>query len=397
MRVLHVGDLHCYMDNYGTIGPDGEHSRLRDWKRTAEALVLTAIDRGVDLAVFPGDLFRNSRPSPAAIVAVADLFRALDDNGITVVACEGNHDAPGAGQLGPVDELASLTGHREWGITTPQVVNIGSRTHPLRSIDIAVLPFVKPAGLVAQTNDPAELAAAVSTKLVEIARGLAGGCITRPRILIGHWTIQGSISSSGQVMGVGTEPAIPLSELTGLGFDAVLMGHIHKPQVLNERPFVGYAGGLERVDFGEEHDARGVYIHDTETGTYEWVDLPARRFWTIDASHSEHCLIDNPRSIIECGCPAGAIVRVKLQPTEEQAKRLDVAAIVQTLVDAGAHYVAGVQMDVQRADRSREASITEHTGPAEALERWLAMRPDLTPERRAAVLALAQSTLTEVA
>lgn len=406
MRILHVGDLHCYMDNYGTTSPDGEHSRLKDWKCTAEALVLAAVEHGVDLAVFPGDLFRNSRPSPAAIMAVTNLFRALREHGIPVVACAGNHDAPGVGQPGPVDELASLTGHREWGITTPQVVNIPSQTHPLRSIDVAVLPYVKPAAMVDQTSDPAELAAAVSAKLVEVARGLAAQCITRPRILMAHWTIQGSVSSSGQVMGVGVEPAIPLSELTGLGFDAVLMGHIHKPQVLNESPFVGYAGSLERVDFGEERDPRGVYIIDTERGTHEWVDLPARRFYTIDLSPMEIAALALSQDATGCARSLAAdhdartrdsIVRVRYQATEEQAKRIDAVALLRELQSMGAHYVAGIIPEIIRADRSREATITEHTGPAEALERWLAMRTDVTPERRAAVLALAQSTLTEVA
>lgn len=393
MRILHGPDLHCWYPNYGTIGPNGEHSRLTDWKRTAEALVQIAGERQCDLAVFPGDLFKDSRPSPAAIMAVTDLFRDLEDQyGVSVVACQGNHDAPGAGQLGPVDELANLTGYSQWGVTRPRVVG----TH---WFDVAVLPFVKPAALVDQTGDPAELAAAVSQKLVGIARGLAAQCTRRPRILVGHWTIQGSISSSGQVMGVGVEPAIPLSELTGLGFDAVLMGHIHKPQVLNEQPFVAYAGSLERVDFGEEHDQRGCYIIDTDAGTHEWVDLPARRFLTCETHPDEvGQLIDHPGNIAGFVGISDAIVRVKLQPTEEQVKRLDMAAMTQALYDAGAHYVAGVLMDVQRSDRAREATITEHTGPAEALDRWLSTtRPDLTPERRTAVLAKAQPMMTEVA
>lgn len=391
MRILHAGDLHCFYDNYGAVGPDGEHSRLKDWKRTAEALVRVAIEREAELAVFPGDLWKNSRPSPAAIIAVADLFRALDGYGIQVVACEGNHDAPGIGQMGPVDELSKLTGRPEWGVTVPRVVSA-------RYIDVAVLPFAKPAALIDQTGDPAALAALVSTKLVEIARGLAAKCTTRPRILIGHWTIQGSISSSGQVMGVGTEPAIPLSELTGLGFDAVLMGHIHKPQVLSEHPYVAYAGSLERCDFGEENDPRGCYIIDTETGAYEWVDLPARRFLTCELYRAEvPRLLDNPTEIAAYTGIPGAIVRIKLPVTEEQAKRVDAATMVKALQDAGAHYVAGVQLDIERADRTRESTITEQTGPAEALERWLALKADLTPERRQAVAALAQSMMTEVA
>lgn len=401
MKILHAPDLHCYYDNYGHIGPDGEHSRLTDWRRTADALLKAAIDNGVQLAVFPGDLFKNSRPAPAAIMAVAELFRRLEERDIRAIACSGNHDLVAPGQPGPVDLLATLGGNWGWGITAPKVIHVGR-------LDIAVLPSVKPAVLIDQTADPAELAALISQRLVEIVRGLAAQCTAEHRVLIGHWTIQGSISSSGQVMGIGVEPALPLSELIGLGFGAVLMGHIHKPQVLSEKPFVAYAGALERTDFGEENDARGCYIVDTDTGAYEWIDLPARRFLTIDLYDEQPHDDTAIRYLADGGAPEvmlsdlrlpikDAVVRVVYRATEEDAKRIDAAAVCRALTEAGAYHIAGVYPEIIRTDRTREDTITERTGPVEALERWLTLKPDLTPERREAVLAEASRIMQEVA
>jgi exonuclease SbcD len=62
------------------------------------------------------------------------------------------------------------------------------------------------------------------------------------------------------------------------------MGHIHKPQDVNEgfQPPVVYPGSIERVDFGEAKEERFFVIADVEAGRdtrVEWVQLTgARKF-----------------------------------------------------------------------------------------------------------------------
>jgi exonuclease SbcD len=261
---------------------------------------------------------------------------------------------------------------------------------------VAVLPWAKPSSLVEHADGQADAIQQTVAALLDITRGLAGQLdLTRQSILIGHWAVSGCQTSSGLTL-FGEEPTLPLAELQALPFQAAIMGHIHKPQVwagLGQPPVV-HTGALERRDFGEERDLRGAYIVDLDTGEAAWHDLPARRFLTINLEVGGEI-----ESILhECalhGQPAtGAIVRARYRATEEEAKRFDHAATIKAIQDAGAHYVAGVFPEVTRGERSREASVTESTGPIEALEKCLATRPDLS-ERMGRIVVLAAQTLLE--
>lgn len=378
-KILLAPDLHNFYDNYGRVLPDGKHSRLVDWERTASYLLQAAVDNDVDIAVFPGDFFKNSRPAPEQIIAVSNLISAFTSNGINVVACPGNHDLVGAGKPGPAELVKLMCDDMMLYFTTvPEVFQVDG-------VNIAVLPSVKPSALIDMAEDPAALASLVSQKLVEIARGLMVQCHEngpgKKNILIGHWTISGSVASSGQLLYGSTDPVIPLTELTAMEWDAVLFGHIHKAQVLSSNPIVAYAGALERVDFGEEDDERGCFIVDLSHYTsIEWIDLPARQFLTVYANinTSDDIQVLYDRLIGKCGSEylllpdiASKIVRVKYKIKEELAVAIDHTKMMQALQASVPEHIAGIFPEVERSDRSRDASITEETGPVEALDKWL--------------------------
>lgn len=82
-------------------------------------------------------------------------------------------------------------------------------------------------------------------------------------------------------------------------FDAVLTGHIHRWQVLNERKSNGktipiiYSGSIERTSFSERLEEKGFLIIDLESTpnrnriTYDFVDLHARPMVDLVISKSE--------------------------------------------------------------------------------------------------------------
>jgi exonuclease SbcD len=393
-KILLAADLHCYYSNYGRVLPSGEHSRLAEWRQVADALVQAATSHRVDVAVFPGDFFTSARPSPIQVLAVADLFRTLESTGIKVIGCPGNHDLGQVGQPGPCELVAEM-GSPNWCVSTPISFSLPN------GLQISVLPSVKPAALNAEASNPTEAAQQLSQLLLDIAQGLRVQLNNDlPKILVGHWTISGAVTSSGQLLYGGTEPVLPLAELLALDFDAYLFGHIHKPQVLNEHPFVGYAGALQRVDFGEEKDPRGCWIVDLEARTHEWVDLPALRFWTVNLEDDQdvQAWLDG---LIGTGddfeAAKNAIVRVKYRCSEELAKKVDHQAFIKRLEQENPHLIAGVFPEIIRSERGRETSLNETTKPLEALEKWLALRGDLSEEFKARVTAVAEFMLKEVA
>ncbi len=400
-KILCSGDLHCFWPTFNRTGEDGIPSRLQDWRRSAQALLQAAIEHDVRAALFPGDFFPNSRPAPAQVLEIVNLFAKFEKNGIAVVGCAGNHDLLGPGQLSPVDLVArfsptaSYPNPDRWGVTRPSYVT-------LEGLNVVVLPSVK----IPQTSsDPAVAAQDISDKLIAVARSLvaqAREVRPQPTIIMGHWAVSGCRLAAGNSL-ASTEPTLPLGELQSLPVRAVVMGHIHTPQVIATDPVVLHTGVLERHDFSEEKNECGCYIADLETQEAEFIELPARRFVTVRLDEAALERItrggapDEALALcIDLSLVRDAIVRVVYRAAEEQAKRIDHNAIIQALYDAGAHQVAGVYPEIVRSERVREASITETTGPLDALEKWLRLRTDLSDDMRARVAQKARALLEEV-
>jgi len=366
MRILLAPDLHCYYSTYERVR-EGVSSRYEEWETLASALLQKAREHRVDLAMFPGDFFIDARPGSLQLQSVVRLLKRFEAEGIPCVGCAGNHDLAGPGRPGPTAVLAEI--NPEWGHSRPGLTTIAE-------CQVAVLPAVKPQTLISDEVPD------VPSALLAIARGLAAQRKPDiPSILIGHWTISGAQCSSGQVLGMGSEPTLPVGELVAMGWDAVLFGHIHKPQKLSDWPPVLYSGAMQRIDWSEEHDERGCYIVDLDAKTVEWCDLPAKRLVTIDWNGPA----DMP-------LVRDAIVRVRYKLNPEQP--IDEAEIVAALQQFGADHVATIQPEIVREVRAR-AEVTESTGPMEALEQWLSLR-DLPDARRKAVTAAAHTLLEGV-
>jgi len=392
-EIMLAPDLHCYYANYGKVGPDGVHSRLAEWRQCANMMVDAAHCADIDIAVFPGDYFPNPRPSAAQIMEVARLFKALEDAGIAVIGCAGNHDVGASNLPGCVNLMDTMGGADGlWGITRPQAVTVADT-------DFVVLPFMRSAAVSADAEDMTDAADTMSRSLLAITQGLRAQSTSDTRVFVGHWTLVGAQTSSGQIMAGSGEPALPYSELAAMGFDAILMGHIHKPQVLSNAPFTAYAGALQRCDFGEERDPRGCWVWDSETREHEWIDLPARRFYTIDlrGDAAVQNWIERPGLTEgEAESVQDAVVRVRYRCSLDVALKVDTRDVRRKLLAAEPHHIAGINSDIIRGERARDASVTEATQPVEALQKYLAQRGDVVPERAEAVQRAAEGIIAEL-
>ncbi len=80
---------------------------------------------------------------------------------------------------------------------------------------------------------------------------------------------------------LGSDFVLPASLVKDKRLDYVALGHIHKPQDLNEgkHPPVIYPGSIERVDFGEAKDDKFFVIAEVEKGEtqVEWRKLEGVR------------------------------------------------------------------------------------------------------------------------
>jgi exonuclease SbcD len=187
-----------------------------------------------------------------------------------------------------------------------------------------------------------------------------------------------------RLLTVGTDPLVPIERLALPAFDYVALGHIHAHQKLALKPAAVYPGSIERVTFGEENEAKGYVVAELGRGTCEWqfVELPARKFITIDAKAleddpTEHILRRIERRQSEL---PEAVVRIRAHVSPYNQALFDETRIRRALADA--FWVAEIRRNVDRPERDRIAGPSvEGKGPLELLDDYFAQKQVPNDER----------------
>lgn len=401
-RFLASGDLHLSKGlSYGRTPEERLAEQARCWQR----VIQVAVERDCDAILFAGDATEHKQPSNEAEDAFLRPLAALKKYRIPVVAILGNHDGNEPGKPTMLDNLADagLLGLYR----SPGFDRVGDVT-------VACLPWVSTAHVRAtngggDVDDVNEWAAAL---LMETARGLRAK-ITGPAVLLTHFAISGDIDGLSKVA---REPVLDLRELEALGFDAVVAGHFHRPQLLSvgvlEPDEIGshvvkrgapiiYTGSPMPLDFAEAGYRHGCWILDVDSsgGRVDFVPLEPEhpfRDLTFDLElASDRQLLERLVAGNEPGLE-GAIVKLTVRATEERARRIDRKAILEVLYEAGAYNVwGGVRIDVVRAERDRSERLDESLSETDAFQAWL-RSAGVNGSRGAGLLAMHDAYLREV-
>lgn len=371
-RIAFTADLHA--DDFGQ-KVDAASGLNARWVDTVEMVRWVAADaraRQADVLIVGGDFTEGRHPAPWR---VAQILLALDTFDGPQVLVRGNHDGLRAGRS-IVDVLAG--GRPGWsGFSRPGITVAGD-------VAIAAIPFLDAHFLRAQPGfesiPEAEVLRVLAEQYLVIAGGLyaEAAALAPHQVLIVHQGLSGGLMSDTQRAFLGDKSLVIDSRALGaIGFDAVLAGHFHLHQVLQPEPLVAYAGAPYRTDFGEEHQAKGYLVVDVDEAGLRWefVETPARRFVTWDASATP--IVPD---VVD------AVVRVvNLEPEQ------DVAGIRQLLDEAGAFEVQEIRR--RPADRPESAGgLSESLTATEALVEYFADDAD-----SAALVDRGRGILAEVA
>jgi exonuclease SbcD len=395
IKVVHFADLHLGVENYGRTDPTtGLSSRLTDFLRSFDQVVEYALDEAnaVDLVVFAGDAFRTRDPSPTYQRAFARRMRRLSEGGLPVVLIAGNHDLPtAANRAHAVEIFDTLSVSHVHVSSAPEWFRIETDSGP---VQVVTLPWVTRSSLLARdeykNRSLEEINELIVERLIQIVEGEGGliGQLDRavPTLLVAHGTVQGAVYGSERSVMLGNDVLLPPSLVRHPSWDYVALGHIHKHQVLHESPPVVYAGSLERIDFGEEKEAKGFVVAEVERGNarYEFHPVDARSLVTVRVKANG----DDPTAQVLAAIAdhdvTDAVVRVIVHMAADKEPLLRVGEVRRAL--AGAFYVAAVIKDVDRPARLRlgqEALVAELT-PLEVLERYFEVKQ--TPSERVQLL-----------
>lgn len=358
-RIAFTADIHA--DEYGSRRDPatGLNARLVDYLGTLTGVAGVAANQAVALVV-AGDFTERRHPAPWL---VSRIRSALAVGPSQQVYLRGNHDGEIAGR-----SIVSLLddGYDEserTGISQPQLVSIDS------DAVLACIPYIDRHWLRSQPGfadvPDGELYQLLAAQFMVIARGLyAEAKRDYPDagvVLVCHQTLAGAHLSESQQAFLGDQQlVVSAADLGAIGFEGIVAGHLHRHQVLSTVPPILYTGSIERVDFGEEGEAKGFILADVGPGRFEWefVKTPARRFVTLRGTDAI------PPEVHD------AIVRgVELDPA------VDLIGLRQDLEHAGAFEVT--QLTHAPVDAPAIAGgLSESLSAEEALSAYFADDPD---------------------
>ena len=237
IRIAHTADWHLGASSaQGDEDRQGINSRLIDFREAIKRSCRQMVAEQVDLVLFAGDGFRDSKPTPTEQAVFRAGLDVLCDAGTPVIAITGNHELPKA--VGRTNALAIFDGYRALVtvVDRPQVL-----VHHFEGavLPVACMPWHSRAHLAAADPEFERLTldeqnAKIVALSLEVLRGLGAQAeiLAGPygSILVAHGTIGGSQIGAQQSTAFLREPVLPISELRGLPFSALLCGHLHLAQ-----------------------------------------------------------------------------------------------------------------------------------------------------------------------
>jgi len=285
MKLLHFADAHIDMANYGRHDPrTGMPLRVLDFLKSLDAIIEAAISERVDLVLFAGDAYKDRAPAPTFQREWGRRIIRLSQAGIPTLLLVGNHDmSPAAGRAHAIHEFETLAVPHVRVVSKPEFLGARELGAPAQVI---ALPWIPRSGLMAALDmrgkETGEIFAGIEERLSNLVQGwLEEADASLPVILTAHASVQGATYGAERMVMLGADLVLPGSLVRDPRLDYVALGHIHKPQNLNEdaHPPVIYPGSIERVDFSEANDDKFFIIAEVQKGEtrVEWRKLTGVR------------------------------------------------------------------------------------------------------------------------
>ena len=303
MKLLHFADAHIDMANYGKHDPEtGLPLRVLDFLKALDTIVNAAIDEKVDMVIFAGDAYKDRSRAPTFQREWGKRIIRLSRAKIPTLLLVGNHDlSPATGRAHAIQEFDTLEVPFVRVLQKPQFY----KPEDLWGVPVQVIamPWVSRSGLMASIEesgaDTHELFSKIESRISELVEEWINEADkSLPIIFTAHASVEGAMFGAERMVMLGSDLVLPTSLVKDQRLDYVALGHIHKPQNLNEgyHPPVIYPGSIERVDFGEAMDDKFFIIADVccgKTGV-EWRKIDGTRPFV-----ERHAILQSSENVTE--------------------------------------------------------------------------------------------------
>lgn len=350
MRIVTFADLHLGVSAYGKIDATTNlNTRILNALKSLDEMIDYTIDNNIELVIAAGDMYKNSSVSSNIQTEFNKRMKRLIDNNIKVLMLDGNHD---------VDKMdtkkSPMVVYDDLGVSN--VVQTRFHKEEMVTIDGETVKFV----FLPTYHTAQEIEDIVNnTKYTG-----------NPIVYIFHSTIKGANLNDWNI--AEKETYVDADIFKKKGVAAVVMGHLHKHQIMLKKPMVYYTGSLQRVDFSEEKQEKGFVVldvHPDSSVDYEFIEIESQKFFTLDinligeSNETEYIckqLDKNKKKIVN------SILRIRA--SVEKGNYVNESKVYEHAYSLGAEIVLDIQKRVEKKELVRNANLTEHIDEHKALK-----------------------------
>ena len=389
MKLLHFADAHIDMANYGRHDPvTGLPLRVLDFLKSLDTIVDAAIDEKVNMVIFAGDAYKDRSPAPTFQREWGKRIMRLSQAKIPTLLLIGNHDiSPSIGRAHAIQEFDTLQVPFVRVLQKPEFLTPDDLWDV--PVQVIAMPWIARSGLMASVGetDAGEAFARIEGNIGNLVEGwIEGADPSLPIILTAHASIEGAKFGGERLVMLGNDLVLSGSLVKNKKLSYVAMGHIHKPQDVNngQQPPVIYPGSIERVDFGEANEDRFFVIAHVEAGKdtkVEWRKLEGTRPFLERRARLESG--ENVTETLKSALPTvkqmdGAVVKLTVEYPREYDTLIDESALRKYAENAFEFHLVKRPQTEARIRLSDDEAISNHT-PLELLDLyWLASKTEDT-------------------
>jgi exonuclease SbcD len=248
-------------------------------------------------------------------------------------------------------------------------------------VQVIAMPWVSRSALMANLEksgaDTSEVFSNLESRISELVQGwIEEADRNLPLILTAHASVEGATFGAERMVMLGSDLVLPTGLVKDKRLDYVAMGHIHKPQDVNEgnHPPVIYPGSIERVDFGEAKDDKFYILAEVNRGStkVEWKKLTGTRPFIErravigsgeNVTDSLKSALPQPKEMSE------AIVRLIVEYPREYDALIDEAALRKYAEDAFEFHLVK-RPQIESRVRIPEGQVVSSMSPLDLLAQY---------------------------
>jgi DNA repair exonuclease SbcCD nuclease subunit len=161
------------------------------------------------------------------------------------------------------------------------------------------------------------------------------------------------------------------------GYDYVLMGHIHKPQIMSHNPYVAHVGSMDISNFGEsDQDKKLILLDFTEEEPLTEIPIPTRKLNKIiisvpkDTKDTTQFVLDE---LDKYPFLKDSIVKLEVHLTSPELLPMQRSKIEESLYKKGTFNVSSLSESKKLAPIKKDGSSTDidmASDMSSAIKKW---------------------------